>query len=57
MTKLQKRILVIRLLDHYTVREVAEILAMSNSTVIKYRDEFYGLKRLRTLKIEQSSKV
>lgn len=44
MTKLQRRILVIRLLDHYTVREVAEILHMSHSTVLKYRKELsYGV--------------
>ena len=44
MTKLQKRILVIRLLDHYDIREVAKLLGMSYSTVLKYRKEFmYGV--------------
>lgn len=44
MTKLQKRILVIRLLEHYNIREVAKILDMSYSTVVKYSKEFvYGV--------------
>lgn len=40
LTKLEKRILVIRLLEHFNVSDVAKILGMSNSTVIKYREEF-----------------
>ena len=44
MTKLQKKVLVIRLLEHYDIREVAEILGMSHSTIVKYRKEFvYGV--------------
>lgn len=44
MTKLQKRILVIRLLDHYSVRDIAKILGMSYSTVLKYSKELpYGV--------------
>lgn len=44
MTKLQKKILVIRLLEHYNIRETAKILHMSHSTVLKYREEFkYGV--------------
>lgn len=43
MTKLEKRILVNRLKDHFTLNEIAEILNMSNSTVVKYSKEFaYG---------------
>lgn len=44
MTKLEKRILVNRLKTHFTLTEIAKILNMSNSTVVKYSKEFaHGL--------------
>lgn len=44
MTKLEKRILVNRLIEHYTLTEIAKLLGMSNSTVVKYSKEFaYGI--------------
>ena len=50
LTKLEKRILVIRLLEHFGVSDVAKILGMSNSTMIKYREEFkYGVSRLQKI--------
>lgn len=40
LTKLEKRILVNRLKTHFTLAEIAKILGMSNSTVVKYSKEF-----------------
>lgn len=36
MNKLQKRLMVNRLREHYTLNEIVRILGMSKSTVLKY---------------------
>ena len=44
MTKLQKKILVNRLKQHFDLVTIAKILGMSNSTVVKYSKEVaYGI--------------
>lgn len=44
MTRLEKKILVNRLKTHFDLKEIAKLLAMSNSTVVKYaREVSYGV--------------
>lgn len=40
MTKLEKKILVSRLKTHFSFHEIAKLLGMSQSTVVKYSKEF-----------------